>query len=39
MMERIKRFFRKGNLIYMLIALAMAFLIWLAVTKPFLFQF
>lgn len=39
MIERIKNFFRRGNLIYMLIALAMAVLLWLAVTKPFLFTF
>lgn len=39
MIKRIKNFFRKGNLLYMLIALAMAVLLWLAVTKPFLFAF
>lgn len=39
MMERIKRFLRKGNLVYMFISLVMAFLLWLAVTKPPFFPF
>ncbi len=39
MMEPLKKFFRKGNFLYLLIAFALAVLLWLAVTKPFLFPF
>ncbi len=39
MMEPLKKFFRRGNLLYLLIACAVAVLLWLAVTKPNLFPF
>ena len=35
MRERIRKFFDRGNLLYKLIALVLALLLWLAVTKPF----
>lgn len=39
MMEQFKKFLRRGNLLYLLIALALAILVWLAVTKPIPFPF
>lgn len=39
MIEQCKRFFRRVNWLYLLIALALAVLLWLAVTKPVLFPF
>lgn len=39
MMEPLKKFFRRGNLLYLLISAALAVLLWLAVTKPVLFTF
>lgn len=36
MMEKMKSFFEKRNILYKLISLILAILIWFAVTKPFL---
>ena len=36
MMEKVKAFFQKGNLGYKLIALVLAILLWMTVTKPFM---
>lgn len=35
MMESVKEFFIKRNLLYKLIALVLALLLWLTITKPF----
>ena len=35
MMERIKEMLSRGNLLYKAVALILAILLWLAVTKPF----
>lgn len=34
-MERIKAFFTRGNLLYKIVALFMAILLWLAIKQPF----
>lgn len=35
MIDRIKAFLSRGNLLYKVVALALAILLWLAVTRPF----
>lgn len=35
MIDRIKEFVSRGNLLYKVVALVLAILLWLAVTKPF----
>lgn len=35
MMNSLKEFFAQGNLLYKLIALVLAVLLWLTVTEPF----
>lgn len=35
MMERIKAFLSRGNLLYKIVALVMAILLWFAVKQPF----
>lgn len=36
MIARIKEFLTRGNLLYKIVALLLAILLWLSVTKPFI---
>lgn len=35
MIDRIKEFISRGNMLYKIVALALAILLWLSVTRPF----